>query len=511
MSETNYKAYWHGYNYFDYEKALALKEISNLSGISSHEVSLHDYGVSFASSNNPVELDDLVYFSKFDKGTAEEYLTLQSKLERSCSVSGSTKRQSTRYSVHGIHEYKGKFNPQVVRAILNIFPTSRKGMVVDPFCGSGTTLAECSHAGRISLGIDVNPLAVFIANQKQNALKIKGSILKKDFEYIISSYKRKRPSVSRDYWSEAHIEYLNSWFDHDILSDLDRLRRSILESNNRTQGIFNVIVSDLLRDYSLQEPADLRIRRRRTPLPELPLIDAFISKCNKFIESISSAQEILKNNAKSFGIAHYADFRNLPVSIKSKLIESDVSGFITSPPYANALPYIDTQRLSLVWLNLLEPSDLRKKERSLIGNREISKSQLNSLSSELLDNPHDLPNLPLEFCRTLEADLAQNDGFRRQAVPKLLYKYLTDMKLMFREARSVCAPGTPFAMVIGTNSTTLGGIKHVIDTPSLLVSVALSEGWVVSERVHLDTYQRYGIHAKNAVSKEELTILVAND
>lgn len=510
MSDTNYKAYWHGYNYFDYEKALALKEISNLSGLSSHEVSLHDYGVSFASQNTPVDLDDLVYFSKFDKGS-REYLTLQGKLEGSCSVSGSTKRQSTRYSVHGIHEYKGKFNPQVVRAILNIFPTSRKGMIVDPFCGSGTTLAECSHAGRASLGIDVNPLAVFIANQKQSALKIKGSLLKRDFEYIVNCYKKKRPSVSKNYWSETHIEYLNSWFDKDILGDLDRLRRSILESNKRSHGIFNVIVSDLLRDYSLQEPADLRIRRRRTPLPELPLIDAFISKCNKFIESISSAQHVLKDNAKSSGVAHYADFRNLPVSIKNKLIKSDVSGFITSPPYANALPYIDTQRLSLVWLNLIEPSDLRNQERSLIGNREISKSQLNSLSAELLENPHKIPDIPLEFCRTLEADLSHDDGFRRQAVPKLLYKYLTDMKLMFREARSVCVPGTPFAMVIGTNSTTLGGIKHTIDTPSLLVSVALSEGWTVSERVKLDTYQRYGLHAKNAVSKEELTILVAND
>ena len=508
MSDNDYRAYWHGYNYFDYEKALALKEISNLSGVSSKDVCLHDYGVSFSSANTPIELDDLVYFSKFDRGT-KEYWTLQSRLEGSCSVSGKTRRQSTRYSVHGIHEYKGKFNPQVVRAILNIFPTSKKGLVIDPFCGSGTTLAECSHAGRPSLGIDVNPLAVFIANQKQCALTIKGNLLKNDFIHIVDSYKKKRPSLSRDYWSNDHIEYLKSWFDDYILRDLDRLRRAILDSNKRSQGIFNVIVSDLLRDYSLQEPADLRIRRRRTPLPDTPLIEVFISKCNKFIESISSAQDVLKENAKSLGIAHYADFRNLPISIKNSLYKNDVSGFITSPPYANALPYIDTQRLSLVWLNLLNPGELRRQERSLIGNREISKSHLNSLSAELLENPRSLPKIPLDFCRTLDADLSHNDGFRRQAVPKLLYKYLTDMQLMFREARSVCMTGTPFAMVIGTNSTTLGGIKHIIDTPSLLVSVASSEGWAVSERVNLDTYQRYGLHAKNAVSKEELTILIA--
>src|SRR5207247_6086504 len=45
---------------------------------------------------------------------------------------------------------------------------------------------------------------------------------------------------------------------------------------------------------------------------------------------------------------------------------------ITSPPYATALPYIDTQRLSLAFLGLSKASEIRILERSLIGNREIS-------------------------------------------------------------------------------------------------------------------------------------------
>ena len=90
------------------------------------------------------QLRRLVYFSAaVSKG--KRICTVQRELEQA-GGSGHN-RQATRYSVHGLHEYKGKFNPQVVRALLNILGIGESDRVLDPFCGSGTTLIECAHMG----------------------------------------------------------------------------------------------------------------------------------------------------------------------------------------------------------------------------------------------------------------------------------------------------------------------------------------------------------------------------
>lgn len=48
-------------------------------------------------------------------------------------------RRVLRYGPHGAHEYRGKFFPQLVRALLNIAAVKRGDVVLDPMCGSGTT------------------------------------------------------------------------------------------------------------------------------------------------------------------------------------------------------------------------------------------------------------------------------------------------------------------------------------------------------------------------------------
>jgi len=157
----------HPYKYFPYELALARREAETLlpevvfSETSTGLIVSGDFDMEIARR--------LVYFAGVSEG--KRYApTIQSQLER---VNGNgLNRQSTRYSAHGLHEYKGKFNPQIVRAILNILDIPVGSRVLDPFCGSGTSLLECVHLGMNAVGTDINPLAVFIANAKLAAIRI---------------------------------------------------------------------------------------------------------------------------------------------------------------------------------------------------------------------------------------------------------------------------------------------------------------------------------------------------
>ena len=51
-------------------------------------------------------------------------------------------RRNLRYGPHGIHEYRGKFFPQLVRSLLNIAGAGSTSLILDPMCGSGTTPTE---------------------------------------------------------------------------------------------------------------------------------------------------------------------------------------------------------------------------------------------------------------------------------------------------------------------------------------------------------------------------------
>ena len=149
---------WHDYDYYSYERELAAREVAALlDNPTLHKV---PSGFELLDKNDSQAAARLTYFADIidNQGLVE---TLQSRLEKITRLG--KKRQATRYSVHGMHEYKGKFNPQVAKVMLNIFGIQPDHHVLDPFCGSGTTLVECAHIGTLSYGIDINPFAVFFS------------------------------------------------------------------------------------------------------------------------------------------------------------------------------------------------------------------------------------------------------------------------------------------------------------------------------------------------------------
>ena len=255
---------WHDYRYYPYERDLARREVLAVLGLGDCEMSEH--GVRLPRWVDAEAAERLTYFSHVGEGNGATP-TVQGRLEEAARQG--RLRQATRYSVHGLHEYKGKFNPQVAKAILNIFGVGRDTRVLDPFCGSGTTLVECAHSGATGIGTDLNPLAVFLANAKLACLSTPVSLLCADFARISRRLAQLRaPRLART--DTAREYYLRSWFDERQLAWIEAVRSAVeASSDNARARILLSVASNLLRDYSDQDPSDLRIRRRSSPLPEL--------------------------------------------------------------------------------------------------------------------------------------------------------------------------------------------------------------------------------------------------
>lgn len=77
---------------------------------------------------------------------------------------------STGYATHGLFPYRGKFHPQLVRALLNLLQMQSGHVVLDPMCGSGTLNVEAALLGIDSVGVEASPFCVLMSTVKHNAM-----------------------------------------------------------------------------------------------------------------------------------------------------------------------------------------------------------------------------------------------------------------------------------------------------------------------------------------------------
>src|SRR3989338_565128 len=74
------------------------------------------------------------------------------------------------YATHGLFPYRGKFHPQMVKAILNIMGLKPGMTVLDPMAGCGTTGIEASIMGVDSVLVELSPFACLMSRAKITAL-----------------------------------------------------------------------------------------------------------------------------------------------------------------------------------------------------------------------------------------------------------------------------------------------------------------------------------------------------
>ena len=101
----------------------------------------------------------------------------------------------------GLHWYPARFLPQVPRLFIECFSNVGE-TVLDPFCGSGTTLVEAIGLGRNVIGVDNNPVATLISSAKVLEIDVRrfkeyaGHLLEMATDFVITRSRSR--DVARD-------------------------------------------------------------------------------------------------------------------------------------------------------------------------------------------------------------------------------------------------------------------------------------------------------------------------
>lgn len=107
--------------------------------------------------------------------------------------------------VHRLHPYKGKFIPQLVEYFLDSHTDkfkkkvhfSKGDIILDPFCGSGTTLGQSNELGMHAIGVDISAFNAMISNSKiseHNFVKIKEAI--SSINLNLKNFQRKKITLN---------------------------------------------------------------------------------------------------------------------------------------------------------------------------------------------------------------------------------------------------------------------------------------------------------------------------
>ena len=265
---------------------------------------------------------------------------------------------AARTFTHPFHTYPARMDPAAVRALLT--GLDARGPVLDPFCGSGTTLVEARAAGLASTGGDLNPLAIAIARAKtwttppvrrRALLEIARAIAAETLEEGKAARRAgHRPAPLRR-GKSGRDRLIGEWFAPHVRRELEHIAALIDDETDRElASILRVVLSSILYKVS-RRASDTDPRRVERNIARGNPSRLFGARA----ELLCAGLDELAKRQGTMPRVLVADARQPEVAPGS----FDLA--ITSPPYAGTYDYADLHGLRMAFLGI-DSGELERKE-----------------------------------------------------------------------------------------------------------------------------------------------------
>ena len=437
-------------------------------------------------------------------------MTINSLKDVSSVTSDRNKLRSEDRAAHDWYRFVLSFPPHLVRDYLERLGVGPSDTVLDPFCGTGTTLVECKKLGIASVGIESNPMAHFASSVKVDWSVDASALLDYAEETAVST----REILDRD--------GSNEWIGLPLLTTNGTANPTLRQLDQEQSKLLlkdSISPIPLHKTLVLMEEIDRHGDRQLRQCGRLALAKALTHRIGnlKFGPEVGVGR--IKDDAPVVEawldcmreIAHDIGLMGERANVPAQVLKADsrdadrtlspnsVDAVITSPPYPNEKDYTRTTRLESVILGLIrDRRELRSLKQHLIRSNTRGVYKSDTDDREVEHHP-----AIQEIAAAIERrriELGKTSGFER-LYPRVTQLYFGGMARHLASLRPVLRPYAKLAYVVGDQASYL---RVMIRTGQILADLAQSLGYRV---IDIDLFRTRPSTVTGEQLREEVVVL----
>jgi hypothetical protein len=396
---------------------------------------------------------------------------------------------------HNWYRFVLAFPPHLVRDYVHRWDLQKGNVILDPFCGTGTTVVESKLMGLHSIGIEMNPVAAFASRVKSNFDSNPDALLQAGQRIMSEARSGMEDGYEQDIIAPEALRLLikHSISERPLQKVL--LLKHLIEEHFHDDNVRDCLLLALAK-IAINVASNLRFGPEiglGKKQEDAPVLEAWEAQVHQMPADLS----------RHANLAALPDSRVINGDcrdINALLGETEpMDAVFTSPPYPNEKDYTRTTRLELVLLGYVQNShDLRQLKKGFV--RSNTRSVYKSDDDHLLVKDNDRVKQLAESIENRRIELGKTSGFEKQ-YHRVVLQYFGGMKRHLAGLRKVLKPGARLGYVVGDQASYL---RVMIRTGELLAEIAEELGY---SNTGIDLFRYRPATATKTELREEVVTL----
>ena len=361
---------------------------------------------------------------------------------------------------HNWYFFKEGFSPLLVEEAINSTKISDDGLIIDPFCGSGTTSLVASVKNKHSIGFEVNPFLAFVARTKQLNENKKNILRHKDS--IFTSIEKGSPSLLENFstFTKGNRNEDKWLFNLDVLRSFEGGWQYAESLPNNIKNIFKLsLIASIMDNCNAEKDGKcLRYKKnwRIINFSKNDFLDSFEKKIEKIICDLEKEPIVKKSN--------------IILGDSRKNISQTNQKFqlcVTSPPYLNSFDYSDIYRPELFL------------GKFILNNNELNQLRLKTLRSHvqiIWDKPTKI-DFGLLYPNVINEIARKKDILWNNRLMLMIQAYFEDMENILTQLKHKADKNASLWLVVSTSA--YAGVEIPVDL--ILADIGTKVGWDLEE------------------------------